>query len=154
MGSTAAFGALLANIGDVTFTKGNPPKINYAASDGKREGVSFSLHIPHNYKDKDKLISTLSYICKTMTMGSIGQTSGLKNKMKDKLPFGDWKKVKDGFFADAFYLNNTLMGEFSQSKDQAMVVKIAKNSLLGMARQGVKDYTLHSSPMRLNWPAI
>ena len=139
---SATFGALLAHIGGVAFTNASPARINYAAKDGKREGVAFSLHVPSNYKDKQKLIQTLFYICKKMTMGSIGLVPGLKTEMANKMGIFDWKDVKEEFFADSFYLNDSLLTQYSVANNTDMVIRIAKNTLLGMSRQDVKDYTL------------
>ena len=146
----ATVGALLAAMGTMSFANGIPPKINYAAPDGKREAVSFTLHIPQGYSDFNKLIQSLYYALKKMSMDEgIGNTDAFKARIEANIGPIDWKNLKDSFYSDSFYMNTRMMQDFSNAKDTAAVLKIAKNSLLGMARQGVKDYTLHASPTAL-----
>ena len=85
-----------------------------------------------------------------MSMSSVGGPKGLEGYAQKVMGPVDWKTVNDGFFADSFYLNTYLLENFSKSKDYETVLKIAKNSLLGLARQGVKDYTLHAVPKNLD----
>ena len=135
-------------MGELSLAGGIPPKINY---NGKRESVSFTIHIPQGYADAKNLIAKLVYTLKTMTKDeTMGASETFKNRIDTNFGTIDWKKVNEKFFADSFYLNTKLMDDFYKAKDTGMVVKIAKNSLLGLARQKVKDYTLHAYPYNLD----
>lgn len=138
----ATVAALLAHMGNTPFTGGFPPKINYMLPVQMKDGVSFSLHLPDGFKDHKKLLEKL-YWC--MMVMSMKYHNIVPAKFKPELEANigpiNWAALNEGFFADSFYVNIPLMDDFSKAGNTEMVCKIAKNSLLGLARQNFKDYT-------------
>ena len=138
----ATVAALLAHAGDTPFTGGFPPKINYMLPVQMKDGVSFSLHLPEGYKDHKKLLEKLHWCMMVMSMK---YHNIVPAKFRPELDANigpiNWATINESFYADSFYVNIPLMDDFSKSGNTEMVCKIAKNSLLGLARQNFKDYT-------------
>ena len=146
----AAFGAVLTHYMADGFADGIPPKINYA----KPEGVELTLHLPQGFKKSPQLIETIHCITTKMISSPLGSYQHLHSillidYMQNgydhwKLPglsFDDWSQVGEECFASSFYINIALMDKFKESNDSKMLMKVAKNSLLGLAKHGMDDYT-------------
>jgi len=137
----ATVASLLAhNNSQVSFAYDQPPIIDYNSP--RREGIAFTWQIPPLDEKNAKLISHLHFMLAKLTMGDIKTQQALIEALKQKEAFEDWNSIEESFFADSFYLNSYLMDYFAQPQinNFGMVVRIAKNSLFGLARQNVKDY--------------
>jgi hypothetical protein len=136
---TAEYASILARTKpDISFVYDQPPTINYNSF--RREGISFSYNLLNPDQNKT-LFSHLHFIFTKLSMSFLKSPQALIEDLKQKGIVKDWTQIDEQVFADSFYLNSHLLDHFDQQSNSEMVIKIAKNSLIGLAKQGVHDYT-------------
>ncbi|PJD96494.1 MAG: hypothetical protein CK425_05870 [Parachlamydia sp.] len=148
----ATFGAMLAHQGLYSFPGDKSPVIDYK----KPVGVSFELHIPAQTSQLEMttLFDQLYYMIVTVTMTE-RSTEKQKQFLKDlntncKIKF---EKIDPNFFAHAFYLTPPLFEQFMNADKQLEAIQAAKFTLLGLAKQKMKDFTIDStSSFTLKFP--
>ncbi|MFQ5486497.1 MAG: hypothetical protein ACE5DO_14350 [Desulfobacterales bacterium] len=135
-----AYISFIAEKCGLSFANGIGPKIDY----NKPTGVSFNLHIDQKNTTQTKLIDSIEYIYQTLSMiefEGVKAVNALLEKMKSEGDPPSFDHVSEQFFQPALFLNMSLLNKYHQEKNDAMVLKIAKNALLGLARHGLHDYT-------------
>jgi len=137
---TAAFAAYLAHNKITSFVDGTSPKINYDLA----VGVSFGFNLKKSLNQTTKLITIVHYIIKTFNQLEVDSCSDLISKLKEQTNPFNWNSVDEEFFQDSLYLNAFLMQKFAQKNEEiSLLLKAAKNSLIGLSRYKIDDYFHH-----------
>jgi hypothetical protein len=133
----ATYGAILAFTMTDGFVNSIGPKINYK----NPEGVEFTLKIPSNYAQIDKLVNTIHYITKVMTMGGNGKPETLIQNMQQGIGPIDWGKLNPECYKYTLHINRTLIQQLLSKSQDETAAKVAIYSILGIASYAIGDYT-------------
>ena len=129
---------------ELSFENGVPPKVDYGPEG--RKGVEFTLHVPQNYEDTNWLFSSLHEIIKiTFINDDLSRSLFKGNNFYDNL--------KPEFFRDSFILNSYIIQQF-MLRDPNLVWTAAKQSLIGMAKQGLSTYERSKYAIKIDLTAI
>lgn len=134
---TAAFGAILGNIGATTIPKGSLPKIDYK----NPLGCAFTLHFPPNLdlqKQRDT-VNTISRIMKDIGF-HFHDFENVYQKIESMTRDFDWSKVNTAFFGQTPYLATTLMSKFAERHQPELLFNVCRGAFQSLISYGLNDY--------------
>ncbi len=148
----AAISSLLAFCKGNGFTDGLMPKIDYSDP----TGVEFTIHFNSSIakEDANLVLQAIAYLLKDLSMHAVDGPQELletiqfgqkMDSMEDPAFPGigeiDWHSLPEECYQQTLWLNDALLGMFSTENSPQLAAKIACNSLIGIARRKLSDYT-------------